>query len=125
MTTLRKLLIGLLLRCPKCEQGRMFRGLFKMNPTCPDCGARFERRDGESLGGMAINLILAEVLTVGGLIITELTVQPPIVFQLLFWSVFNILFIALFYRHARGLWASVAYLSGGVYADSESSENVK
>ncbi len=97
----------------------MFSGLFKMNPTCPQCNARFERRDGESLGGMAINLILAETLTVGGLIITELTVKPSLVFQLLFWSAFNILFVVFFYRHARGLWVSVAYLSGGVYADGD------
>jgi uncharacterized protein (DUF983 family) len=116
---IHKLLIGLLLRCPNCERGRMFNGLFQMNALCPECGARFERREGESVGGMAINLILAELLTVGGLIVTELTVKPSLVFQLSFWIVFNILFVVFFYRHARALWVSTVYLSGGVYPDPE------
>lgn len=116
---LRKLLLGLFLRCPNCGRGRMFRGLFHMEPTCPYCHVRYERQSGESIGGTLINLCVAEVLSVGGYFVTQAAFQPPVTFQLIFWISFNILFIVLFYRHARGLWVSIAYLSGGVYADPD------
>lgn len=115
---IRKLLVGLLLRCPNCEQGRVFRGLFRMETTCAVCGARFERASGESLGGMVLNLGLAELLSIGGYFISDALWRPSLAFQLTFWIGFNILFIVLFYRHSRALWVSVNYLSGGVYPDA-------
>lgn len=115
--SIHKLWLGLRLRCPVCEQGHMFSGLFTLNETCPHCGARFERLSGESIGGTLINLCVAELLSVGGFIITELAFDPPLAFQLIFWVLFNIIFIFLFYRHARGIWISMAYLAGGVYSD--------
>ncbi|MBI5667536.1 MAG: DUF983 domain-containing protein [Chloroflexi bacterium] len=117
--TLHKLLLGLFLRCPNCGRGRMFRGLFHMEPTCPYCGVRYERQSGESIGGTLINLCVAEVLSVGGYFISQAIWNPPLEFQLIFWVTFNIVFIVLFYRHARGLWVSIAYLTGGVYPDPD------
>ncbi|MBC6935372.1 MAG: DUF983 domain-containing protein [Chloroflexi bacterium] len=122
ITVLRKLLLGLLLRCPNCGRGRLFDGLFnlfRMEATCPDCHVRYERQSGESIGGTLINLCLAEVLSVGGYFATQAAFAPPLAFQLIFWITFNIVFIVLFYRHARGLWVSIAYLTGGVYPDAD------
>jgi uncharacterized protein (DUF983 family) len=116
---IRKLFIGALLRCPNCERGHMFTGLFRMRETCPVCGVRFERRSGESIGGTLINLCIAEVLSVGGYFVSDILFHPPLAFQLIFWVSFNILFVVFFYRHARGMWVSVAYLSGGVYPDTD------
>jgi uncharacterized protein (DUF983 family) len=116
---LRKLWLGLRLRCPYCEQGRMFCGLFTMDERCSVCGARYERQAGESIGGTLINLVAVELLTVIGLIATQVLLRPPLLFQIVFWISFNILFVILFYRHARGLWVSISYLSGGVYPDQE------
>lgn len=116
---IRKLLLGLFLRCPNCGRGRMFRGLFRMEPTCPYCGVRYERQSGESIGGTLINLCVAEVLSIGGYFISQAIWDPPLAFQLIFWVTFNIVFIVLFYRHARGLWVSISYLAGGVYPDPD------
>lgn len=116
---IHKLWVGLRLRCPNCEQGKMFHGLFKMDKTCPYCGARYERLDGESIGGTLVNLCLAEMLSMGGYIVSQVLFAPPLWFQLTFWVAFNIIFILLFYRHARGMWVSVAYLSGSVYPDQD------
>lgn len=112
-----KLWIGARLRCPNCEQGKMFSSLFRMEPVCDHCGARYERAQGESIGGTLINLVAAEMLSMGGFIVSQVLFSPPLVFQLVFWVAFNLIFILLFYRHARGMWVSVAYLAGSVYPD--------
>jgi uncharacterized protein (DUF983 family) len=114
---LHKLWLGLALRCPNCGQGRMFSGLFSMEKTCPHCDVRYERLSGESIGGMFINLGLAEVISVFGFFAIQLAFNPPMLPHILFWVAFNILFVLLFYRHARGLWVAINYLSSGVYAD--------
>ncbi len=116
---IHKLWVGFRLRCPNCEQGRMFRSFFNMNPTCPECGVRFERSSGESLGGVMINLIVAELVTIGGFFLSETLFHPPLLFQIVFWISFNILLVLAFYRPSRGMWVSVAYLTGGVYRDPE------
>lgn len=113
----QKLWVGARLRCPNCERGKMFSGLFRMEPLCPHCGARYERAQGESIGGTLINLVAAELLSMGGFILSQLLFSPPLAFQLIFWVAFNLIFIVVFYRHARGMWVSVAYLAGSVYPD--------
>src|SRR5258706_5202283 len=113
-----KLFLGLALRCPNCGQGKMFDGLFKMNPTCPYCHVRYERRPGESVGGMYINLGLAEVLSLGGFFIGQFILGGPLIYHIVFWVLFNIAFVVLFYRHSRGLWVAFNYLVGSVHPDS-------
>lgn len=109
------------LRCPNCERGRIFTGLFKMNKTCPYCGVRFEREDGESVGGMYINLSVAELLTVAGFFLADALFHPPFVPHLFFWIAFNVVFITLFYRHARAMWVGVNHMTGGVHIDPDHS----
>jgi uncharacterized protein (DUF983 family) len=43
------------LRCPKCGEGQLFRGLFQMKESCSDCGASFKREQGFYLGSIYIN----------------------------------------------------------------------
>ena len=122
MNSLHKLLTGFRLRCPNCERGRLFPGrfnLFRMEKICPECGVRFERSDGEGIGGMFINLGLAEILAFAGFFTTEAVFHPPLLTQILVWGGFNVIFCLLFYRHARGLWVGVLYLTGSVYTDAE------
>jgi uncharacterized protein (DUF983 family) len=118
-SAVKKLWLALNVRCPNCEQGAMFDGLFRMNPTCPVCEVRFERRDGESLGGMMFTLGLSEILSLGGYFLTQALFAPPIAAQLAFWAAFTVFFCTLFYRNGRGLWIGVVYLTGGVYKDDE------
>lgn len=121
-SAIKKLANSMLVRCPNCEQGAMFNGLFQMNPTCPVCEVRFERRDGESLGGMMFTLVFVELFSVGGFFLAEALFDPPIIAQLIFWIAFSILFCVLFYRNGRGLWVGVVYLTSGLYKDGEAPE---
>lgn len=117
---LRKSLIGFTLRCPNCEKGRTFKGhLFKLEEKCAYCDVRFERSQGESIGGVFIALTVAEIISVGGFFLFEALFDPSTEFQLIFWGVFLVTFILLMYRHMRGLWIGINYLTGGVYRDEE------
>jgi uncharacterized protein (DUF983 family) len=65
---------GLVKRCPRCGQSRLFRRWFTMAPRCPRCGLDLERGEGFWLGTMAINLGVTEVVfgatLVGVMVIT-------------------------------------------------------
>jgi len=53
---------GLVRRCPRCGQGRLFRRWFTMTPRCPRCSLDLERGEGFWLGTMAINLGVTELV---------------------------------------------------------------
>jgi uncharacterized protein (DUF983 family) len=57
VTRARILANGIACRCPNCGQRTLFeRGrLFKVNASCPSCGLKIERGDGEFLGPFVIN----------------------------------------------------------------------
>ncbi len=57
--------IGLLLqRCPACRTGRIFNGIFSMNPWCPVCDLNFRREEGFWLGALYFSYLLAVVILV-------------------------------------------------------------
>jgi uncharacterized protein (DUF983 family) len=48
-------------RCPRCRQGKMFRGPFTMNDPCPVCGLIFQREEGYFLAAMYVSYLLCVV----------------------------------------------------------------
>lgn len=52
----------LTLRCPRCRQGRVFRGRLDMNTACPECGLVFEREPGYFTGAMVVSYAIAVVV---------------------------------------------------------------
>ena len=117
----RKLRVGFRLKCPNCEQAKMFEGRFnlKMTPTCPYCDVRYERSSGEAIGGVYINVAVAELTAMAGFFTVHSIFNPPILMQLLIWIPYLLVFIVLFYPRARGIWTSILWLTGAVYADPD------
>ena len=56
---------ALTLRCPYCGSGNIFQGWLTLKERCPRCHTLFEREDGYFVGGYALNLITAEFLAFG------------------------------------------------------------
>jgi uncharacterized protein (DUF983 family) len=48
-------------RCPRCRNGRIFRGVLAMNDPCPACGLLFKREEGYFLGAMYISYGLSSL----------------------------------------------------------------
>lgn len=57
----RRLLLGraLVLRCPVCGRGRLFRRWFTMLDRCPRCGLHFERERGQWTGHLGLNSMVS------------------------------------------------------------------
>jgi uncharacterized protein (DUF983 family) len=55
---------AVLLRCPRCHQGRMFASWFRMRRVCAVCGLPFERASGEITGGMGFNIVVTLFLVI-------------------------------------------------------------
>ena len=93
----------LMQRCPRCREGRPFRGLFGMEPECGVCGTKFEREPGYWLGALyfSYGLALALVLPVTAWMmhqgVPSFTIVLATLGQAALWS-------PLTYRYARLLW---------------------
>ena len=44
--------------CPRCHQGRVFRGLITTHERCPVCGLKFEREQGYFVGALYVSYLL-------------------------------------------------------------------
>lgn len=116
---LRKLWYGLRLRCPNCEQGLISNGLLSIEETCPVCHVRFERQPGESTGAMMITLSLLPILALGLFFVLYSTMDLPVIVLLAVLIGFIVIAGVFFYRHTRGLWIGVIYLTAGLHPDPE------
>ncbi len=97
---------ALRLRCPKCGQGKVFHGWFRMHERCAHCQFKFSREDGFYLGSIYVNYgLTAFVVAIA---------YPLLVFYfefaekqvLLATTLGVILFPVWFFRYARSLWLS-------------------
>jgi uncharacterized protein (DUF983 family) len=64
--------------CPGCKAGRVFRGFYSMNKTCPSCGLRFEREPGYFLGAMVFGYVLGAASTIPTIVIAVFVYRAPI-----------------------------------------------
>lgn len=75
---------GLKARCPRCGEGRLFRGFLDVQTRCPVCDLDYSRVD--SGDGPAVFVILLVGLVVVGLALwLELAYTPPIWLHLVLW----------------------------------------
>lgn len=109
----RILIYSLLLICPACHHGHMFRSRFRMNVRCPVCGVVFERSAGEFSGGMAINTVATSSVAVAGAALAFFT-DVPVWTLIAVLTVISTAFAVWFYRHARALWAGILFLTGSM-----------
>ena len=120
ISTRTSLIRGLLLRCPYCGRGKLFRRGFSMYERCPVCGWRFEREEGYWTGAIAVNLTVTVLLIVIILVpvaIALATSQIPVLLLMIVSLPLPILLPLLFFRHAKSLWMSFDFMIHPVEPD--------
>lgn len=95
---------SLRLRCPRCGEGRLFSGWFRMPDRCETCGLDLKREPGFYLGSIYVNYGLTALVVTIAFVSAQLTGhgRSPI----LFWTMgaWCLLFPLWFFRYARSLW---------------------
>ena len=94
----------LALRCPRCRQGRLFRGLITMEDACPVCGLVYEREHGYFVGAMAIGYGLATVVLGALFLLFALGLRWPLEAALLAAGAVFLFTVPFVFRYARSLW---------------------
>lgn len=94
----------LALRCPRCRQGRLFRGLITMEEVCPVCGLVYEREHGYFVGAMAISYGLAIVVLGALFVLFAVGLRWPLEASLLAAGAAFLLAVPFVFRYARSLW---------------------
>jgi uncharacterized protein (DUF983 family) len=94
-------------RCPQCGSSGIFRGYWTLRDRCPRCDYRFDREEGYFLGAYAINLIVAEFLSIA--VLVDLLVRTD-----LSWVAIEAIVIPLaiglpilFFPFSRTLWMAL------------------
>ncbi len=103
---------GLRLRCPRCGQGLLFRGWFRMRSQCDWCGLVYEREPGFFLGSVYVNYGLTAVLTT--VIYFALFAADVASADTLLWSMtaFCLLFPIWFFRYCAQSLAGLRSVLG-------------
>jgi uncharacterized protein (DUF983 family) len=102
---------ALTLRCPRCGRGQIFGSHFRMNQSCPLCGVTFWKAQGEWLGPVVMDYMVA---TASALLAwaTLVLLGASATLQLIVASLAALLISAAMSRWSRSLWTVLLYISG-------------
>jgi uncharacterized protein (DUF983 family) len=97
---------ALLLRCPNCGGGGIFRNWLSIREYCPKCGLWLERQEGFYTGAIAMNLVTSEFAFILCFIAAVLLTWPDPPWGVLQIAavVMMIIFPILFFPFSKTLW---------------------
>ena len=91
-------------RCPRCREGRVFRGILNMRERCEVCGLVFEREHGYFTGaivvGYAIAVPLLALLTAGVWLIG----RWPLEWTLVVADLVFLIAVPAIFQYSRVIW---------------------
>ncbi|MCA9052517.1 MAG: DUF983 domain-containing protein [Planctomycetaceae bacterium] len=114
---------ALRLKCPRCGEGELFEGWFRMPERCGVCRLKYERAPGYFLGAAYINYGAIALLTTVSFII--LRFGFGITTTMLKYPLFAVAMVLPFltFRYARGLWLALdSHFDKSVLADETAAE---
>jgi uncharacterized protein (DUF983 family) len=102
----------LLVRCPRCREGRLYARWLQMFPRCEFCGLPFHREPGYFVGALIFNYALSIAIVTGSFLVA--LVLPdfwPASFNLKLaaWCAFAAAVSLGLTRHSRSLWLALDY----------------
>jgi uncharacterized protein (DUF983 family) len=103
------LVCALLLRCPQCRRGSLFKSRFgfSMHERCPVCGLKFDRGNGYYIGALGLNLVLAETVATALWLPLAVDQSVPIAYAYAVGIAASVGLPILGFRHTRSLWIAM------------------
>ncbi|MGH2632545.1 MAG: DUF983 domain-containing protein, partial [Tepidiformaceae bacterium] len=93
----------LLMRCPRCREGAVYRGLLLTNRLCKVCGLEFERENGYFTGAMYISYFLG-IITTAPVWLTLLLKGESLAVIMAVTVAQVVVSMPIFYHYSRVLW---------------------
>ena len=95
---------GARLCCPACGRRSVFRTPFHVRPSCPACGAVFQREAGFFVGAVMVNMVVTETAALAFYFAALQTVgfSEGLIFSVALPLAFVL--PVLFYHHSWSLW---------------------
>lgn len=75
---------GLLCRCPRCGEGKLFEGFLSLRPACEKCGLDYSFIDAGD-GPAVFIILIAGFVVVGLALFVEIKYQPPFWVHAVLW----------------------------------------
>ena len=101
---------ALLLRCPSCGKGRVLLSWLRMRSRCPECNLRLDRGESDYfVGAYMVNLIVAELIVVAGMLVALFVTWPDVPWDALKWALACTMVPAPFvtFPFSRTLWLAI------------------
>jgi uncharacterized protein (DUF983 family) len=92
VSLIRVLISGILKKCPKCSQGKIFSGYLKINNHCSKCNEDLSVYRTDDFGPW-LSIVLAGHIVVPLVLSTEKTFAPALWLQTLIWIPFSLIIV--------------------------------
>lgn len=99
---------GLLCRCPRCGQGRLFAKFLKLAPACPHCGLDFSFADSGDGPAIFVIFLVSPVVMTLALVVGALFNPPPLV-HLALWIPTTIILSLALLQPFKGVLVALQY----------------
>ncbi|HEU5287326.1 MAG TPA: DUF983 domain-containing protein [Candidatus Limnocylindria bacterium] len=106
---MRRVAAVLALRCPRCLEGRVWRGFLDMHERCAVCGLVYEREPGYFTGAMVVSYVIA-VPTFGLIVIGLLAAGVSTAPALLVGGALYLMLAPFILRYSRVIWLHFDWL---------------
>lgn len=109
---LRLLWRAMLLRCPRCGEGPLYKRGYTMYEVCPACHWRYEREEGYWTGAMAVNLAISELIVTIVVVpfAAYLAINHQSAVPLLLLLPLPFVLPFLLYWHAKSIWMAIDFM---------------
>jgi uncharacterized protein (DUF983 family) len=102
--------VGLGGRCPRCGQGKLFKGLLAVAPRCEACDLDFSFADAGDGPAVFVTLI-AGFFILGAAIYVEFTYEPPLWVHVVLWGPLILLVCTGLLRLIKGILIALQYVN--------------
>jgi len=99
---------GLSGRCPRCGEGKLFRGFLALRPRCGHCGLDFSFADSAD-GPAFFVMFIAGFIVVGSALAVEILYAPPYWVHALLWGPLILITTLLPLRPVKGLLIALQF----------------
>jgi uncharacterized protein (DUF983 family) len=107
---MRRAAAVLLMRCPRCLSGSVWKGFITMNVACPVCGMVFDRESGYFAGAMVVSYALAVPILAAIVLALIKIVGLDVVVALIIGNTAYLVLVPFIFRYSRVLWLHLDWL---------------